>query len=396
VSAIAIRSVSKRYRDGTLAVRGITLEIADGELMILVGPSGCGKTTLLRMIAGLEEITDGQIAIGDRVVNDLTPGDRDIAMVFQNYALYPHMTVARNMGFALRRARTPAAEIDRRVRETAELLGIAEHLERKPSNLSGGQRQRVAMGRAIVRDPQVFLMDEPLSNLDAKLRVQMRAEILRIQRRLKTTMVYVTHDQTEAMTLGDRVAVMRAGVLQQVGRPEELYDHPGNVFVAGFIGSPGMNFVSGEVGEGELVTPLARIPLAMLPRDAAGAVTPGPVVVGIRAEDFTDEPRAADRERSVPSRVMIDVLESTGSDLFAHLAPDGAIEAGATDGGNAISAVASAVRAAGLTADAEVRPDVVARLAVGSRVAEGQEAELWIDAARLHLFDPSDGLRVGP
>jgi len=396
VSAIAIRSVSKRYRDGTLAVRGITLEIADGELMILVGPSGCGKTTLLRMIAGLEEITDGQIAIGDRVVNDLTPGDRDIAMVFQNYALYPHMTVARNMGFALRRARTPAAEIDRRVRETAELLGIAEHLERKPSNLSGGQRQRVAMGRAIVRDPQVFLMDEPLSNLDAKLRVQMRAEILRIQRRLKTTMVYVTHDQTEAMTLGDRVAVMRAGVLQQVGRPEELYDHPGNVFVAGFIGSPGMNFVSGEVGEGELVTPLARIPLAMLPRDAAGAVTPGPVVVGIRAEDFTDEPRAADRERSVPSRVMIDVLESTGSDLFAHLAPDGAIEAGATDGGNAISAVASAVRAAGLTADVEVRPDVVARLAVGSRVAEGQEAELWIDAARLHLFDPSDGLRVGP
>ena len=396
MSAIAIRSVSKRYRDGTLAVRGITLEIADGELMILVGPSGCGKTTLLRMIAGLEEITDGQIAIGDRVVNDLTPGDRDIAMVFQNYALYPHMTVARNMGFALRRARTPAAEIDRRVRETAELLGIAEHLERKPSNLSGGQRQRVAMGRAIVRDPQVFLMDEPLSNLDAKLRVQMRAEILRIQRRLKTTMVYVTHDQTEAMTLGDRVAVMRAGVLQQVGRPEELYDHPGNVFVAGFIGSPGMNFVSGEVGEGELVTPLARIPLAMLPRDAAGAVTPGPVVVGIRAEDFTDEPRAADRERSVPSRVMIDVLESTGSDLFAHLAPDGAIEAGATDGGNAISAVASAVRAAGLTADVEVRPDVVARLAVGSRVAEGQEAELWIDAARLHLFDPSDGLRVGP
>ena len=396
MSAIAIRSVSKRYRDGTLAVRSITLEIADGELMILVGPSGCGKTTLLRMIAGLEEITDGQIAIGDRVVNDLTPGDRDIAMVFQNYALYPHMTVARNMGFALRRARTPAAEIDRRVRETAELLGIAEHLERKPSNLSGGQRQRVAMGRAIVRDPQVFLMDEPLSNLDAKLRVQMRAEILRIQRRLKTTMVYVTHDQTEAMTLGDRVAVMRAGVLQQVGRPEELYDHPGNVFVAGFIGSPGMNFVSGEVGEGELVTPLARIPLAMLPRDAAGAVTPGPVVVGIRAEDFTDEPRAADRERSVPSRVMIDVLESTGSDLFAHLAPDGAIEAGATDGGNAISAVASAVRAAGLTADVEVRPDVVARLAVGSRVAEGQEAELWIDAARLHLFDPSDGLRVGP
>jgi len=396
VSAIAIKSVTKRYRDGTVAVNGIDLEIADGELMILVGPSGCGKTTLLRMIAGLEEITSGQIVIGDRVVNDLTPRERDVAMVFQNYALYPHMTVAKNMGFALRRAGTPAEEIKRRVQETAKLLGIAEHLERKPANLSGGQRQRVAMGRAIVRDPQVFLMDEPLSNLDAKLRIQMRAEILRIQRRLKTTMVYVTHDQTEAMTLGDRVAVMRSGVVQQVGTPHELYDHPGNVFVAGFIGSPGMNFVSGEISDGEVLTPLARIPLTMLPQQTAGAVRPGPVVVGIRAEDFTDERRMGDHVRSVPCRATIDVLESTGSDIFAHLTVERAAATNSGDGATARAAVASAVSAAGMDADADVPADVVARLAAGSRVAEGQEAELWMDAARLHLFDPVDGVRVGP
>jgi multiple sugar transport system ATP-binding protein len=226
MAEIAIRSVSKRYHDGTVAVTDFDLDIGDGEFMILVGPSGCRKTTLLRMIAGLEEITAGQIVIGDRVVNDLTPKQRDIAMVFQNYALYPHMTVAKNMGFALKRAHVPAAEIERKVQEAAELLGITEQLDRKPANLSGGQRQRVAMGRAIVRDPRAFLMDEPLSNLDAKLRIQMRAEILRIQRQLQTTMVYVTHDQTEAMTLGDRLAVMRDGVLQQVGTPDDLYNRP--------------------------------------------------------------------------------------------------------------------------------------------------------------------------
>ena len=224
MSAITINEVSKRYRDGTLAVRDLSLDIADGEFMILVGPSGCGKTTLLRMLAGLEQATRGTISIGERVVNDLEPRERDIAMVFQNYALYPHMTVARNMGFALKRAKVPAAEIRRKVHEAAELLGISDQLERKPANLSGGQRQRVAMGRAIVRDPQAFLMDEPLSNLDAKLRLQMRSEIVRIQRRLSTTTVYVTHDQTEAMTLGDRVAVMRDGVLQQVGTPRSSTD----------------------------------------------------------------------------------------------------------------------------------------------------------------------------
>src|SRR5438270_7990809 len=261
MAAISINSVSKRYRDGTLAVRDLDLEIGDGEFMVLVGPSGCGKTTLLRMMAGLEEVTGGEIEIGGRVVNDLTPRRRDIAMVFQNYALYPHMTVAKNMGFALKRAGVPAAEIRRKVSETAALLGIAEQLERKPANLSGGQRQRVAMGRAIVRDPTAFLMDEPLSNLDAKLRIQTRAEILRIQRRLRTTTVYVTHDQTEAMTLGDRLAVMRDGVLQQVGTPDELYNHPINVFVAGFIGSPAMNFLAGEIAGGELRFPLASIAL---------------------------------------------------------------------------------------------------------------------------------------
>ena len=250
MAAIEIEDVSKRYRDGTVAVHDLSLEIADGEFTVLVGPSGCGKTTLLRMIAGLEEISAGTISIGDRVVNDLTPKDRDIAMVFQNYALYPHMTVARNMGFALRRAKVPADEIQRKVEHAAELLGIADQLERKPGNLSGGQRQRVAMGRAIVRDPQAFLMDEPLSNLDAKLRIQMRAEITRIQRRLHTTTVYVTHDQTEAMTLGDRLAVMRDGVLQQLGTPAELYERPDNLFVAGFIGSPAMNFLIGEIAGG--------------------------------------------------------------------------------------------------------------------------------------------------
>src|SRR5438067_8090149 len=271
MAAITVSRVSKRYRDGTLAVRELDLEIADGELMILVGPSGCGKTTLLRMIAGLEEITDGEIRIGDRLVNDLTPKQRDIAMVFQNYALYPHMTVAKNVGFALKRAGVPTDEIRRKVQETAQFLGIVDQLERKPAHLSGGQRQRVAMGRAIVREPQAFLMDEPLSNLDAKLRIQMRAEILRIQRRLRTTTVYVTHDQTEAMTLGDRLAVMRDGILQQAGTPGDLYDRPRNVFVAGFIGSPAMNFLAGEISDGMLRFPLADVPIekAFPPRTGA-------------------------------------------------------------------------------------------------------------------------------
>src|SRR5881227_1443378 len=236
MAEIQLKDITKRYPDGFEAVKHMNLDIQDGEFMILVGPSGCGKSTALRMIAGLEDITDGEMVIGDQVVNDRAPKDRDIAMVFQNYALYPHMTVRDNMGFALKLAKVDKAEIDKRVEEAARTLDLTAHLDRKPANLSGGQRQRVAMGRAIVRDPAAFLMDEPLSNLDAKLRVQMRAEVARIQDRLGTTTVYVTHDQTEAMTLGDRVAVMRAGVLQQVDTPEQLYDNPKNLFVAGFIG----------------------------------------------------------------------------------------------------------------------------------------------------------------
>src|SRR5207302_870634 len=243
MAEIAFEDVTKRYADGYEAVKHFNLDVHDGELMILVGPSGCGKSTALRMVAGLEDISDGELKIGGEVVNDRAPKDRDIAMVFQNYALYPHMTVRENMGFALKLAKVPQEEIDKKVNQAAQTLDLEQHLERKPANLSGGQRQRVAMGRAIVRDPSAFLMDEPLSNLDAKLRVQMRTEVSRIQQRVGTTTVYVTHDQTEAMTLGDRIAVMRAGVLQQVGPPSELYNRPRNLFVAGFIGSPSMNFL---------------------------------------------------------------------------------------------------------------------------------------------------------
>src|SRR5918998_948483 len=258
---IVFDKVTKRYDDGFEAVKRLDLEIKDGEFMILVGPSGCGKSTALRMIAGLEDISDGQMRIGGDVVNDKAPKDRDIAMVFQNYALYPHMTVARNMGFALELKGVDRSEIDKKVREAAEVLDLVDHLDRKPANLSGGQRQRVAMGRAFVRDPKAFLMDEPLSNLDAKLRVQMRTVVSRLQNRLGTTTVYVTHDQTEAMTLGDRVAVMRAGIMQQVGSPQELYDDPVNLFVAGFIGSPSMNFMAGELRDGRVQLPFGEVPV---------------------------------------------------------------------------------------------------------------------------------------
>src|SRR5438270_2255117 len=258
MAEIELKDVTKRYPDGFEAVKQISLDVPDGEFMILVGPSGCGKSTALRMIAGLEDISDGELRIGGQVVHEKAPKDRDIAMVFQNYALYPHMTVRENMGFALKLAKVDQAEIDKKVEDAARVLDLTQHLDRKPANLSGGQRQRVAMGRAIVREPSAFLMDEPLSNLDAKLRVQMRAEVSRIQDRLGVTTVYVTHDQTEAMTLGDRVAVMRAGVLQQVGAPQELYDNPANIFVAGFIGSPAMNFMPAQVGGGTVKLPMVQ------------------------------------------------------------------------------------------------------------------------------------------
>src|SRR5215213_2596211 len=261
MAEIQLREVTKRYPDGFEAVKAIDLDIGDGEFMILVGPSGCGKSTALRMIAGLEDITEGDLVIGGERVNDLAPRDRDIAMVFQNYALYPHMTVRDNMGFALKLAKADKGEIDSKVSEAAKILDLEQHLDRKPANLSGGQRQRVAMGRAIVRDPKAFLMDEPLSNLDAKLRVQMRTEVSRIQRQLGTTMVYVTHDQTEAMTLGDRVAVMRAGIIQQVDTPKVLYENPANLFVAGFIGSPSMNFLPGRLEGDRISLPFGDVPL---------------------------------------------------------------------------------------------------------------------------------------
>jgi len=393
MASITLNSVTKRYRDGTLAVRGVDLEIADGEFMILVGPSGCGKTTLLRMIAGLEAITDGEILVDGDVVNDLTPRKRDMAMVFQNYALYPHMTVAKNMGFALRRQGVDPEEIGRKVRETAELLGISDQLERKPANLSGGQRQRVAMGRAIVRDPTAFLMDEPLSNLDAKLRIQTRAEILRIQRRLRTTTVYVTHDQTEAMTLGDRLAVMRDGVLQQVGTPDDLYNHPRNVFVGGFIGAPAMNFLPGEIANGSLKFALATIPLDDV-RNAGERVTQtdGRVLVGIRPEDFEDAALAGDRGHGIRIKALIDVLESTGSDRYAHLST------GEHNGSHELhESLLRELKAMAIESGDDITPtslDVIARVDASSRLDEGREGELWLDTTKLHLFDPATGERL--
>jgi len=391
MAEIQIRDVSKRYRDGTVAVHDLSLDMADGEFTVLVGPSGCGKTTLLRMIAGLEEISAGSIRIGDRVVNDLTPKDRDIAMVFQNYALYPHMTVARNMGFALRRAKVPAEEIRRKVEHAADLLGISDQLERKPNQLSGGQRQRVAMGRAIVRDPQAFLMDEPLSNLDAKLRIQMRAEIVRLQRALHTTTVYVTHDQTEAMTLGDRLAVMRDGLLQQVGSPAELYDRPDNLFVAGFIGAPAMNFVMGEIADGQLVSPLGTVPVSQL-ADAAGTSHTGQVVVGVRPESFEDASLAGERPGLVALTATIDVLESTGSDVYAHLSLNG------HGGPKADEPLLRELAQATASEDPEVAlatgSELVARVGVATSLLEGEKGRLWVDTTRLHLFDPATGRRL--
>src|SRR3954453_15506309 len=321
MAEIVLDKVTKRYPDGFEAVRNMDLDINDGEFMILVGPSGSGKSTALRMIAGLEDISDGEVKIGDTVVNQMAPKDRDIAMVFQNYALYPHMSVRENMAFPLKLAGTPKEEIKSQVEEAAKILDLNEHLERKPANLSGGQRQRVAMGRAIVRDPKAFLMDEPLSNLDAKLRVQMRTEVARIQSRLGTTTVYVTHDQTEAMTLGDRVAVMRAGVLQQVGAPAELYGNPVNLFVAGFIGSPAMNFMPGRL-DGETVhLPMGDVRLAGDARErAAGARSGQHVIAGIRPESFEDASLVSGdvRDRGFSFRTKIDLVESLGAEKYAY------------------------------------------------------------------------------
>jgi multiple sugar transport system ATP-binding protein len=380
MAEIVLDSISKRFPDGFEAVKDMDLEIKDGEFMILVGPSGCGKSTALRMIAGLEDITDGELKIGGDVVNGRAPKDRDIAMVFQNYALYPHMTVRGNMGFALKLAGADQEEIDRKVEDAAKTLDLTQHLDRKPANLSGGQRQRVAMGRAIVRDPKAFLMDEPLSNLDAKLRVQMRTEVARLQSELGTTTVYVTHDQTEAMTLGDRVAVMRAGLLQQVGTPADLYENPRNLFVAGFIGSPAMNFMPAEVGDGKVRLPFGE---ADLPEGARAES--GEVIAGIRPESFEDASLVGDaRDRGITFSAHIDLVESMGSELYAYFS----IESSRMES-DQLQELAADTGAAEVPGSGEGQ--VVARLDAASDIKRGGEAEIWVDTSKLHLFDPKSG-----
>jgi multiple sugar transport system ATP-binding protein len=391
VTDIVLDRITKRFPDGALAVNEVSLEIADGEFVILVGPSGCGKSTTLNMIAGLEDISDGKLLIGGQVVNNKAPKDRDIAMVFQSYALYPHMTVRENMAFALKLAKTPQATIDQKVNEAAEILDLTQHLDRKPANLSGGQRQRVAMGRAIVRDPAAFLMDEPLSNLDAKLRVQMRTEVSRLQRRLGTTTVYVTHDQTEAMTLGDRVAVMRGGVLQQVGPPQELYNNPKNLFVAGFIGSPAMNFLPARVEDNRLRTAIGDVPLTdVVRRSLESHNAARNVIVGIRPEAFEDAALVSTEARNngITFRATIDVLESMGSDVFVHFTLDER-EGGAA--GQQLSDLDELARDSGRTDTGAQGDQVVARLDAATRVREGEQAELWADTRKFHVFDAESG-----
>jgi multiple sugar transport system ATP-binding protein len=395
VARIEFDHVTKRYPDGTVAVNELTMAIEDSEFVILVGPSGCGKSTALRMVAGLEEISDGKLSIGDRVVNDLTPKERDIAMVFQSYALYPHMSVADNMGFALKLAKVPKAEIDKRVREAADILDLTEYLERKPKALSGGQRQRVAMGRAIVRSPQAFLMDEPLSNLDAKLRVAMRAEIAQIQNRLGVTTMYVTHDQVEAMTMGDRVAVLKRGVLQQVDSPQTLYDNPDNLFVAGFIGSPSMNIAEGQLQSenGKATVTLGSTSLAVpdavlehYPRvpDYMGRK----VVVGMRPEHYG-------RSRDIPAdqrmRVKVDLVEALGSDVMLHFTSDSRAVITedireAVDDEEAFADIERRAREGGQRFTARIEPKDVPKL--------GDEIELGFRAEELHFFDPENGLAL--
>jgi multiple sugar transport system ATP-binding protein len=364
MAEIAFRNVWKRYPDGFEAVKDMNLEVHDGELMILVGPSGCGKSTALRMVAGLEDISEGELTIGGERMNERAPRDRDIAMVFQNYALYPHMTVRENMGFALKLKRVPKSEIGRKVEEAAAILELEPHLDRRPARLSGGQRQRVAMGRAIVRDPKAFLMDEPLSNLDAKLRVQMRTQVARIQQHLGTTMLYVTHDQTEAMTLGDRVAVMRAGVLQQVDTPKVLYENPANLFVAGFIGSPAMNFVRARLEDGKL-----KLPFGDAPVPAGVTAARRDVIAGIRPEYFED---AAIQAGGLRFKIRPDVVESVGSELYAYFDVDAAVEAPESE-------------------EAPHGTAVVARLDAQSAAEPRQELELTLDTGRIKLFDPASG-----
>jgi multiple sugar transport system ATP-binding protein len=381
---IVLDRVTKSYPDGTTAVQDLSLVIADGEFIILVGPSGCGKSTTLNMIAGLEEITSGELRIGGERVNDKAPKDRDIAMVFQSYALYPHMTVRQNIAFPLTLAKMKKAEISQKVEETAKILDLTELLNRKPASLSGGQRQRVAMGRAIVRNPRAFLMDEPLSNLDAKLRVQMRGEIARLQRRLRTTTVYVTHDQTEAMTLGDRVVVMLAGVAQQIGTPQELYDRPVNLFVAGFIGSPAMNFFPGQLTDVGVSLPFGQITLTQQVHDVLTAhPTPTNVIVGIRPEHLEDANLidTYQRLRALVFEVGVELVESLGAEKIVHFTVEGAS--------------AHSAQLAELAADSGIgENELVARLPAESAATAGQRIELALDTTKLAIFDADTGANL--
>jgi multiple sugar transport system ATP-binding protein len=395
VAEVLLTGVGKVYPDGTRAVANLNLNINDGEFLVLVGPSGCGKTTALRMVAGLEEISEGQIRIGERVVNRVPARDRDVAMVFQSYALYPHLSVRDNIGFGLSLRKVSKKEIKKKVEDAAQTLGLVDHLDRKPRNLSGGQRQRVAMGRAIVREPRAFLMDEPLSNLDAKLRVQMRAEIARIQRDLGVTTIYVTHDQTEAMTLGDRVAVMKKGVLQQVAPPQTLYDKPANLFVAGFIGSPAMNLLRAEltgtesdlrleVGGQELKVGAA----ALQKRPALRGYIGRSVIIGIRPEDMEDAALVSSGP-GFSLRSSADLVEAMGSDVLVHFAV------------SASSVVTEDTKELARDAGTDVlgaldqqKTDMVARFSPRTRVKEGEPVVVHVDTDNLHFFDLETGASI--
>jgi len=390
MGAININNVGKIYPNGTRALEDVNIEINDGEFVVLVGPSGCGKTTLLRMVAGLEDITEGEISIADKVVNEIAPKDRDIAMVFQNYALYPHMSVYDNMAFSLKLRKLPKDEIDQKVKDAAKTLEIDELLERKPKALSGGQRQRVAMGRAIVRNPQAFLMDEPLSNLDAKLRVQMRAELGVLHSQLETTTLYVTHDQVEAMTMGDRVAVIRKGILQQIDTPREIYLYPKNIFVAGFIGSPSMNFVYATVKTSSKGVFLTFGDDKILSKDAPEALKDyegQEIVLGIRPEAFEDSVYANKKEFSEELNIEVSLLEQLGSDTYIHFYKDinpvqtEAIEEILADEGEDISVLGTQTK-------------FIARINPNATIEEGQNINLAIDPTKLHYFNPDTGLAI--
>src|SRR6201991_2305338 len=384
MAEIVLDRVTKSYPDGATAVNELSITIAEGEFIILVGPSGCGKSTTLNMIAGLEDISAGELRIGGQRVNEKAPKDRDIAMVFQSYALYPHMTVRQNIAFPLTLAKVKKAEIAQKVEETAKILDLNDFLDRKPAQLSGGQRQRVAMGRAIVRNPKAFLMDEPLSNLDAKLRVQMRAETPRLQNRLGTTTVYVTHDQTEAMTLGDRVVVLLAGVVQQIGTPEELYNSPANLFVAGFIGSPAMNFFPATMTDVGVRLPFGEVMLTQQAHDLlARHPKPNNVIAGVRPEHLEDASLIDTyaRIRALTFPVKVDLVESLGADKYVHFTTEGA--------------AAHAQQLAELAAESGVgENEFVARVSNESKVTAGQTVELALDTAKLVIFNSETGANL--